>query len=115
MKREVVLTRTSIVTAVGFVAYMAARLGYLGFTPAVQDQVVTVLSVSLPVVLPLLAALWARLGVTPTYDPKATASVPLVPAPSLLHPSDEANLDVLNALAHLDDHSSDPAPATPEV
>jgi hypothetical protein len=79
VKREYVLTRTALVTAVGFAAYLAVSLGYTGMTPAVQAQVVDVLNVTLPVVIPLLSALWARLGVTPIYDPKATVAVPLVP------------------------------------
>lgn len=104
MKREYVLTRTALVTAVGFAAYLATRLGYLGFTPAVQAQVVDVMNFTLPVAIPLLAGLWARLGVTPVYDPKATVAVPLVPVSSQ-HAAvvvDPTAPFVVEALAHLD-------------
>ena len=83
MKREVVLTRTTIVTAVGVAAYVLAHLG-VGLTPAVQQQVVDVLSWTLPVAIPLLSALWARIGVTPVFDPQSAVAVPLVPATPLV-------------------------------
>jgi hypothetical protein len=76
--REILIKRSAIVGAVGFLSYLGARFG-LPLDEATRDVLVDGLELALPVVLPMAAAFWARLGVTPVYDPKDAQGRDLVP------------------------------------
>ncbi len=76
--RQVVLTRAGIVAAAGVVVALLAVFG-VGVNPATTDKIVDVLVIVLPIVLPLGSALWARLHVTPVFDPRDAQGRKLVP------------------------------------
>lgn len=76
--RQVVITRAGIVAAAGLVIALLAVFG-VGVDAATTDTVVDVLVIVLPVALPLTAALWAKLHVTPVFDPRDSEGNQLVP------------------------------------
>src|SRR5689334_15524996 len=86
--REIVLTRASVVSAVGTAVALLAVMG-VGITHAQQEKAVDVLVVALPVALPLLGALWSRLHVTPVWDPRDAEGVPMVPVEQVSPRQDE--------------------------
>ena len=79
--RQIVLTRAGIVAAIGVVVSLLAVFG-VGIDAATQEAVLDILVIVLPIVLPLAAGLWAKLGVTPTFDPRDNEGNALIPVHS---------------------------------
>ena len=77
--REVVMTRAGVVSAVGFALALLALFG-IDVPEEMRDRLVDVMVLGMPLALPLGAALWARLKVTPSFDPRDRSGRALVPS-----------------------------------
>ena len=77
--RQIVITRAAIVAAVGLVVALLALFG-VGVDNETSGEIVNFLVLAMPIVLPLGAALWQRLDVTPTFDPRDNEGNQLVPS-----------------------------------
>ncbi len=74
------MTRAGVVSVVGLGAAILALFG-LDVPEETRDRIVDLLVLAMPLALPLGAGLWARLHVTPTFDPHGANGEPLVPSP----------------------------------
>ena len=84
MKTEPVLTAASIAGVIMAALAMAVSLGWLNLDDAQMGAIQAFVLPVLGLVLPVVAALWARGKVTPTAAPKTEAGEPAVLVPAAI-------------------------------
>lgn len=95
MKTEPVLTAGAVAGVIMAGLAMAVSLGWLSLTDTQMGSIQTFLVAALALLVPLLAALWARSQVTPTANPRTEAGEPAVLVPqNLVTPQQSAVLMV---------------------